>query len=36
VAPRPGFDRPEQVMKLVADGVQQYTAILRAAGVQAE
>jgi tripartite-type tricarboxylate transporter receptor subunit TctC len=36
VAPRPGFDRPEKVMKLVADGVQQYTAILRAAGVQAE
>jgi tripartite-type tricarboxylate transporter receptor subunit TctC len=36
VAPRPGFETPDQVMKLVSDGVQQYTSILRAAGVQPE
>ena len=36
VAPRPGFETPGQIMRLVADGVQQYTAILRAAGVQPE
>ena len=36
VAPRAGFDTPQQVMKLVSDGVQQYTRILRAAGVQPE
>lgn len=36
VAPRPGFETSEEVMKLVSDGVQQYTAILRAAGVQPE
>jgi tripartite-type tricarboxylate transporter receptor subunit TctC len=34
VAPRPGFETSEQVMKLVSDGVQQYTTILRAAGVE--
>ncbi|MCO6414641.1 tripartite tricarboxylate transporter substrate binding protein [Siccirubricoccus sp. KC 17139] len=36
VAPRAGFDAPEQVMALVRDGVERYTAILRAAGVQPE
>ena len=36
VAPRPGFETPEQVMRLVREGVQQYTSVLRAAGVQAE
>jgi tripartite-type tricarboxylate transporter receptor subunit TctC len=36
VAPRAGIDTPEQVMAVVRDGVQQYTRILRAAGVQPE
>ncbi len=36
VAPRAGFDTPEQVMALVRDSVERHTAILRAAGVQAE
>jgi tripartite-type tricarboxylate transporter receptor subunit TctC len=36
VAPRAGYETPEQVMKLVRDGVDSYTAILRAAGVQPE
>ena len=36
VAPRPGYETPEQVMTLVREGVDQYTAILRAAGVQPE
>lgn len=36
VAPRPGYETSAQVMTLVRDGVRQYTAILRAAGVQAE
>jgi len=36
VTPRTGFDTPEQVMTLVRQGVEQYTAILRAAGVQPE
>jgi tripartite-type tricarboxylate transporter receptor subunit TctC len=36
VTPRAGFETPEQVMKLVREGVEQYTAILRAAGVQPE
>lgn len=35
VAPRAGFDTPEQVMELVRDGVERYTAILRNAGIQA-
>lgn len=36
VAPRAGFETPEQVMNLVREGVEQYTRILRAAGVQPE
>ena len=36
VTPRAGFDTPEQVMTLVRQGVDQYTAILRAAGIQPE
>jgi tripartite-type tricarboxylate transporter receptor subunit TctC len=36
VSPRAGFETSDQVMKLVAEGVDQYTAILRAAGVQPE
>ena len=36
VAPRPGFETPEQVMALVREGVERYTATLRAAGVQPE
>ena len=36
VAPRPGFETSAQVMAVVREGVQQYTAILRAAGVQPE
>jgi tripartite-type tricarboxylate transporter receptor subunit TctC len=36
VAPRAGYETPEQVMTLVREGVQQYTAILRAAGVEAQ
>ena len=36
VAPRPGFDTPEQVMKLVRDSVEEQTRVLRAAGVQPE
>jgi len=34
VAPRAGYETPEQVMKLVREGVEQYTSILRAAGVE--
>lgn len=36
VAPRAGFESPDQVMRLVREGVEQYTSILRAAGVQPE
>jgi tripartite-type tricarboxylate transporter receptor subunit TctC len=36
VAPREGLDTPDKVMGVVRDGVQQYTRILRAAGVQPE
>lgn len=36
VAPREGYDTPAKVMTLVREGVEQYTAILRAAGVQPE
>jgi tripartite-type tricarboxylate transporter receptor subunit TctC len=36
VAPRAGIDTPDQVMAVVREGVQQYTRILRAAGVQPE
>jgi tripartite-type tricarboxylate transporter receptor subunit TctC len=36
VSPRAGFENPAQVMALVRESVQRYTAILRAAGVQAE
>lgn len=36
VTPRPGFDTPEVVMRVVREGVESYTRILRAAGVQAE
>jgi tripartite-type tricarboxylate transporter receptor subunit TctC len=36
VAPRAGFESPDQVMNLVREGVERYTAILRAAGVQPE
>ena len=36
VAPRAGFETSEQVMNLVSEGVERYTAILRAAGVQPE
>jgi tripartite-type tricarboxylate transporter receptor subunit TctC len=36
VAPRAGFETPERVMGLVREGVERYTAILRAAGVQPE
>jgi hypothetical protein len=36
VAPRAGFETSEQVMDLVREGVERYTAILRAAGVQPE
>jgi len=36
VAPRAGFETNEQVMTLVREGVETYTRILRAAGVQAE
>jgi tripartite-type tricarboxylate transporter receptor subunit TctC len=36
VAPRAGFETPEQVMALVSEAVERYTAILRAAGVQPE
>ncbi|MCB4821970.1 Bug family tripartite tricarboxylate transporter substrate binding protein [Roseicella aerolata] len=36
VSPRAGFETPEQVMALVREGVDRYTAILRAAGVQPE
>ncbi len=36
VSPRAGYETSEQVMALVGQGVQQYTQILRAAGVQAE
>ena len=36
VSPRAGFETPEQVMALVREGVERYTAILRAAGVQPE
>jgi tripartite-type tricarboxylate transporter receptor subunit TctC len=33
---RPGFDTPETVMRVVREGVESYTRILRNAGVQAE
>jgi tripartite-type tricarboxylate transporter receptor subunit TctC len=33
VSPREGYDTSEKVMKLVSDGVEQYSAILRAANV---
>jgi hypothetical protein len=36
VAPRDGFDTNAKVMTLVREGVENYTRILRAAGVQAE
>jgi tripartite-type tricarboxylate transporter receptor subunit TctC len=36
VAPRRGFETSEQVMSFVREGVERYTAILRAAGVQPE
>jgi tripartite-type tricarboxylate transporter receptor subunit TctC len=36
VAPRDGFDTSAKVMTLVREGVDTYTRILRAAGVQAE
>jgi tripartite-type tricarboxylate transporter receptor subunit TctC len=36
VAPRAGFETPEQVMTLVRESVERYTTILRAAGVQPE
>jgi tripartite-type tricarboxylate transporter receptor subunit TctC len=36
VTPRSGYESPEQVMTLVREGVESYTAILRAAGVQPE
>jgi tripartite-type tricarboxylate transporter receptor subunit TctC len=36
VAPRPGFETSAQVMAQVRAGVESYTQILRAAGVQAE
>ncbi|MFC7739121.1 Bug family tripartite tricarboxylate transporter substrate binding protein [Roseomonas sp. GCM10028921] len=36
VAPRGGFDTSERVMSFVREGVERYTAILRAAGVQPE
>lgn len=36
VNPRAGYETSDQVMALVRDGVQRYTAILRAAGVQPE
>ena len=36
VTPRAGYETPEQVMTLVREGIERYTAILRAAGVQPE
>ena len=36
VAPRAGFDTPEQVMNLVKRDVETFTRVLRAAGVQPE
>ena len=36
VRPRAGYETPEQVMGLVQAGVEQYSSILRAAGVQPE
>ncbi|QYU67179.1 hypothetical protein J4558_19825 [Leptolyngbya sp. 15MV] len=36
VSPRPGFETSEQVMAVVRAGVEQYTSILRSAGVQPE
>lgn len=36
VSPREGYETPGQVMDLVREGVERYTAILRAAGVQPE
>jgi tripartite-type tricarboxylate transporter receptor subunit TctC len=36
VAPRAGFDTPEQVMNLVKEDVANFTRVLRAAGVQPE
>ncbi|WP_207538706.1 Bug family tripartite tricarboxylate transporter substrate binding protein [Sabulicella rubraurantiaca] len=36
VSPRAGYETPEQVMNLIRDGVERFTTILRAAGVQPE
>jgi tripartite-type tricarboxylate transporter receptor subunit TctC len=36
VVPRAGYETPEQVMGVVREGVERYSAILRAAGVQPE
>jgi tripartite-type tricarboxylate transporter receptor subunit TctC len=36
VTPRAGYETSDQVMALVREGVERYTSILRAAGVQAE
>lgn len=36
VRPRAGYETSDQVMRLVSQGVEQYTSILRAAGVQPE
>jgi len=36
VSPRAGYESPDQVIALVRDGVESYSAILRAAGVQPE
>jgi hypothetical protein len=36
VAPRAGFETPEQVMNLVKEDVANFTRVLRAAGVQPE
>ncbi|MBC4016119.1 Bug family tripartite tricarboxylate transporter substrate binding protein [Siccirubricoccus deserti] len=36
VSPRAGYETSEQVMKLVREGIERYTAILSAAGVQPE
>ena len=36
VSPREGYETPGQVMDLVREGVERYTAILRSAGVQPE
>ncbi len=36
VVPRAGYETPAQVMALIREGIDSYTRILRAAGVQAE